>query len=215
MLITQSEAARILGISREAVRKMKHEPFYDFSGKKDMIDTSHPSWISKLSAPKNTFKNKAISDGAIKHDRIKKAFDNPESEDDEDQPKHYIPPQMTDEVKDLTQRAAIAEMEKTIFDAKIKEEKSKQEEIKTLELKRDLAPMYLVKHFFSFAENMIQRAYRRYNELSPELEALYLAGKREQAVKFLLREQESITKDAVDKLTKAIKEEGYRVESLD
>ena len=131
-------------------------------------------------------------------------------EQEEEKPTgHYTPPEITPEVRDLTQRAAIAEMEKTIFDAKIKEEKSKQEEIKTLELKRDLAPMYLVKHFYSFAENMIQRAYRRYGELSPELEALYLAGKREQAVKFLLREQETITRDAVDKLIKAIKEEGY------
>ncbi len=214
MLITKAEAARILGISEPAIQKWKDKSFFTHSGAKIMIDTDNPEWINELNKPRRLQKNKSISDGAIKHDRIKNAFNNSDDEDEE-RPRHYVPPVMSDEVKDLTQRAAIAEMEKTIFESKIKEEKSKQEEIKTLELKRDLAPMYLVKHFFSFAENLIQRAYRRYNELSPELEALYLAGKREQAVKFLLREQESITKDAVDKLIKAIKEEGYRVESLD
>ena len=62
---------------------------------------------------------------------------------------------------------------------------------------------------------MIQRSYRRFQEISPELEALYLGGKREDAVKFLLREQESITRDAVDKLKKSIKEEGYDLENIE
>ena len=79
----------------------------------------------------------------------------------------------------------------------------------------DAAGAEKVKHFFSFAENMIQRSYRRYQEISPELEALYLGGKREDAVKFLLREQESITRDAVDKLKKSIKEEGYDLENIE
>ena len=130
--------------------------------------------------------------------------------------KKNIPiPEGDAEIMELNRRAAIASLESEIFNAKIKEEKSKQEEIKTLEIKRDLAPMYLVKHFFSFAENMIQRSYRRFQEISPELEALYLGGKREDAVKFLLREQESITRDAVDKLKKSIKEEGYDLENIE
>ena len=160
MLITKAEAARILGISEPAIQKWKDKSFFVHSGTKIMIDTNNPDWINELNKPRQHSKNKSISDGAIKHDRIKKAFDTPEEDEDEERPKHYVPPVMSDEVKDLTQRAAIAEMQKTIFDAKIKEEKSKQEEIKTLELKRDLAPMYLVLNFFSFAENLIQRAYR-------------------------------------------------------
>jgi len=342
MLITKSEAARQLGIKKQAVHQWKDEPFFVDTGTKIMIDSNHPAWIAKLNAPKNTAVNKSISKGKLKHEKIKRAFDEPEeievssqlkskeggrffrgalrqsilqrdnfrcvlcgktpddgvrleidhivefedggkttydngqtvcsecnkgkhqqkkiSDSDEyisqlefarrvgahrntiadaitkgiidnDQTTgninyttevikwyeskggsgHYIPPEQTPEIQELTRQAAIAEMQDTIFAAKIKEEKSKQEEIKTLELKRDLAPMYLVKHFFTFAENMIQRAYRRYGELSPELEALYLAGKREQAIKFLLREQETITKDAVDRLIKAIKDEGYEI----
>ena len=116
---------------------------------------------------------------------------------------------------ELNRRAAIASLESEIYNAKIKEEKSKQEEIRTLEIKKELAPMYLVKYFFSFAENMLQRSYRRFQEISPELEALYLGGKREDAVKFLVREQESITREAVDKLKKSIKEEGYDMENIE
>ena len=40
-------------------------------------------------------------------------------------------------------------------------------------------------------------------------------NKREDAVKFLLREQESITRDAVDKLKKSMKEEGYDLENIE
>jgi len=219
MLITKSEAARQLGISRAAVNKWKGEQFFVDSGSKIMIDANHPAWISKLNAPRNTKKNKSLSKGAIKGAKIRAALQ-PEEEEEETAEKkqtgksreYYTPPEQTPEVAELTRQAAIAEMQDTIYAAKIKEEKSKQEEIKTLELKKELGPMHLIKYFFSFAENMIQRSYRRFGELSPELEAFYLDGEPDQAVKLLLKEQEVITRDAVEKLIKSLKEEGYEVE---
>ena len=188
-------------ISRETIYKWQREipqPAFFVPGKKVKVDVSHPDWLRRVSDPKKTINRKKISEG------------HKQEGDDELSPPH-IPSGSSPQTYELEEQARIAALNDTIFAAKIREEKSKQEEIKTLELKKDLAPMYLIKHFFSFAENLIQRTYRRYSEISPELEALYLAGKPEQAIKLLLREQESINQDSVRALKKAIEEEGYKV----
>lgn len=112
---------------------------------------------------------------------------------------------------DLIRRANLAELHNQIFSSKIKEEKAKQEEIKTLELKRDLAPVDLVRHFFSFAESLIQRIYRKPNEIEPQLAALFLAKENKKATLLMVRELESLIVDAQKDLIKAIKDEGFRV----
>lgn len=112
---------------------------------------------------------------------------------------------------ELAEQAKIADLKNIIYSAKIKEEKAEQECLRTQVQKKELAPIYLLKHFFSFAENIIQRSYRRFEEISPELEALYLAGKSQEAVKLLKREQEAVSTGAVSDLQKAIKEEEYSI----
>ena len=227
-LITKAEASRILGISEVAIHHWQNKnPRPDFFMEDEngnlKIDTDKESWKAKLNGARKTGHAKKTLDGMNKKRELKKIVssvvdgveDDGEVETEKREKKNIPIPEGDAEIMELNRRAAIASLESEIFNAKIKEEKSKQEEIKTLEIKRDLAPMYLVKHFFSFAENMIQRSYRRFQEISPELEALYLGGKREDAVKFLLREQESITRDAVDKLKKSIKEEGYDMENIE
>jgi len=118
------------------------------------------------------------------------------------------------EVDDLIRRANLAELHNQIFSSKIKEEKAKQEEIKTLELKRDLAPVDLVRHFFSFAESLIQRIYRKPNEIEPQLAALFLAKENKKATLLMVRELESLIVDAQKDLIKAIKDEGFRVKGV-
>jgi len=117
---------------------------------------------------------------------------------------------VTPEILDLEERARIAALNDTIYAAKIKEEKSKQEEIKTSELKKDLAPTYLIKHFFTFAENMIQLVYTRPHEIMPEIKALILAGHDKQAEEKFIRELEGIVVQCQKDLVVAIKDEGYR-----
>lgn len=112
---------------------------------------------------------------------------------------------------DLIRRATLAELHNQIFTSKIKEEKAKQEEIKTLEIKKDLAPIDLVRHFFSFAESLIQRIYRKPNEIEPQLAALFLAKENKKATMMLVRELESLIVDAQKDLIMAIKEEGFKV----
>jgi len=227
-LITKAEASRILGISEVAIHHwQKKNPRPDFFVEDEngnlRIDTDKESWKAKLNGERKTRHAKKTSDGMMRKRELKKIIssavngveDDGEIETEKRERKNIPIPEGDPEIMELNRRAAIASLESEIYNAKIKEEKSKQEEIRTLEIKKELAPMYLVKYFFSFAENMLQRSYRRFQEISPELEALYLGGKREDAVKFLVREQESITREAVDKLKKSIKEEGYDMENIE
>jgi hypothetical protein len=115
---------------------------------------------------------------------------------------------------DMIRKARLAELHNQIFSSKIKEEKAKQEEIKTLELKRDLAPVDLVRHFFSFAESLIQRIYRKPNEIEPQLAALFLAKENKKATLLMVRELESLVIDAQKDLIKAIKDEGFRIKGV-
>lgn len=179
-----------------------------------MIEDSHPDWINKLNAPKNTNKNKSISRGAIKKEIMKKAIA-PKPDDIESEHKKpvqmYSAPEPTPEIQELTRQAAIAEMEDVIFAAEIKKQKAEQEKLKTLEQKKDLANIDLMIHFFSFIENIIQRWYRRPHELSPQLSALYLAGEEKKAEQLLLKELEGIVKDTQKDLIKALEEEGLKI----
>jgi hypothetical protein len=77
-------------------------------------------------------------------------------------------------------------------------------------MKKEVAPVSLMKHFFSFLENFIQRIYRRQHEISPQIEAFYLGGERKQAVQLSIRELEGIVKDVMNELLKAMKKEGYQ-----
>jgi len=111
----------------------------------------------------------------------------------------------------LSDEAEQARLENIIYNSHIKKEKAYQEKIKTMELKKDLAPIDLVKHFFSFSENLIQRLYRRPHEISPQLESLYIGKEPKKAVQLIIRELESIVQESQKELKQAIKEEGYKL----
>lgn len=69
----------------------------------------------------------------------------------------------------------------------------------------------MVKHYFSFAENLIQRLYRRPHEILPELKAFFLADEDQKAEKLIIRELVTIVEDSKQELLKAIEEEGFKV----
>lgn len=215
-IISIAEGARRLGIKKQSLHQRLDEPFFVEINGMRKIDDEHPSWKIAMTLPSNSRKNVKIKKGNDKHEKLKNAFSDvtDDSLSEEKKPRHIQPPAMTPEIEELTRLAAIADMQDTIYATKIKEEKSKQEEIKTLELKKDLAPMYLLKHFYGFAENMIHRSYRRFHEISPELNALYLAGKIKEAEQLLIREQETIVRESQAELVKAIKEEGFSEPTL-
>lgn len=112
---------------------------------------------------------------------------------------------------DITAQARDAQHRSLIASAKIKEERAKQEEIRTAEIKKELAPISLVKYYFSFSENLLQRLYRRPHEIEPQLEALFLAHEGKKATQLIVRELESIVVQCKQELEKAISDEGYRV----
>lgn len=112
---------------------------------------------------------------------------------------------------DIIAEANEAKHRALIASTRIKEERAKQEEIKTAEIKKELAPISLVKYYFSFSENLLQRLYRRPHEIEPQLEALYMAHEGKKATQLIVRELESIVVQCKQELEKAIGEEGYRV----
>ncbi len=114
-----------------------------------------------------------------------------------------VEPCSTDEEQQIKYRSLVAS-------TRIKEERAKQEEIKTAEIKKELAPISLVKYYFSFSENMLQRIYRRPHEIEPQLEALFIAREGKKATQLLVRELESIIVQCQQELIKAIEDEGYK-----
>lgn len=219
-IISIAEGARRLGITKQSLHQREGEPYFVEINGKRKIDDTHPEWLLRVQSPVKRMKNAKIKRGNDKYEKLKNIQRGVEIENtDEDYEvkkphAHYQPPEITPEIDDLTRQAAIAEMHDTIYAAKIKEEKAKQEEIKTAELKKDLAPMYLIKYFFSFGENMIHRSFRINHEIIPELNALFLSGKLQEAEQLLNERQETIVLESQAELIKAMKEEGYNTDSL-
>ena len=232
MLITKSEAARQLNISRQAVEKLEKKiprpSYFVDTENKVMIDTSSEDWQQRLKQ-KDTkgIKQKHINDKVshvkkFKADLKKSVFDSDGEdgeEEDERPPKSAKIPEIpasaqSPELEELQRRAAIAAMEDIIFAAGIKREKEMQEKLKTLEIKKDLANVDLMIHFFSFIENIIQRWYRRPHEIGPKLKAFYLGGQDREAEQLMLRELESIVKDTQKDLLKALEEEGIKFKGM-
>jgi hypothetical protein len=209
MLITKSEAGRQIGVTKQYMQNLENANprpafFVEDESGRVRIDTDHPDWKIKesqkgLNASVNKIKSESQrikkSKGAVRPSSAKSSEPVPRTASD----------------IDLDEQVRLAGIYGVIATSKIKQERAIQEEIKTAEIKKELAPIGLVKHFFSFAESMIQRGYRRYEEISPELEALYRAGKSKEAVKLLLREQETINADAVAQLKKSMIEEGFKI----
>ena len=114
------------------------------------------------------------------------------------------------EPEDVIAEANEAKHRALIASTKIKEERAKQEEIKTAEIKKELAPIDMLVYYFSFIENILQRLYTAPHELTPQLSALYMAGENKKAEQLLLRKLEGIVKDVHGDLLKTIKSDGYK-----
>ena len=114
------------------------------------------------------------------------------------------------EGEELDRKFVESKMKKEIYIAAINREKANQEKMRTLEMKRELAPIDLMKYFFSFAEDMIQRLYRRPHEISPQLAALYIAHEEKKAEQLLVREIEGIIVETKEMLLQNMEEEGFR-----
>jgi len=231
MLITKAEAARRLNITRQAIEKLENRiprpAYFVDTENKTMIDSAHEDWIQRVrqrdtKGIKQAGLNEKVSAAKkLKADLKKSVFDSEVDNDAEedvavkgakipDIPASASSPEM----EELQRRAAIAAMEDIIFAAGIKREKEMQEKLKTAEIKKDLANVDLLIHFFSFIETIIQRWYRRPHEIAPKLKAFYLGGQDKEAEQLLLREMESIIKDTQKDLLSALEEEGIKFKGI-
>lgn len=229
MLITKAEAARRLNISRQAVEKLeKKEPqpayFVNTSGKV-FIDASHEDWLQRVKQSETKGIKQHITNEKVSHakqiraDIKKSVFSNSDNDEDDIKQGRGKVPEIPESVKspeleELQRQAAIAAMEDIIFGAGIKREKEMQEKLKTAEIKKDLANIDLLIHFFSFIENIIQRWYRRPHEIGPKLKELYLGGKDSEAEQLIMRELESIVKETQKELLNALNEEGIKFKGV-
>ena len=232
MLITKAEAARRLNITRQAIEKLENRiprpAYFVDTDNKVMIDSAHEDWIQRVKQKdtkgiRQAGLNEKVSQAKkFKADLKKSVFDNGDSDEEiEESPQQKgssvpdIPENVRNpELEELQRRAAIAAMEDIIFAAGIKREKEMQEKLKTLEIKKDLANVDLMIHFFSFIENIIQRWYRRPHEIGPKLKAFYLGNQDREAEQLMLRELESIVKDTQKDLLKTLEEEGIKFKGM-
>ena len=211
--ISKAQAARMAGVSRAAVQRWENRDprpeFFVDAGGKVKIDTQHPSWADHLNfiKLKNSDNITPLKNNTTNENKKKKE-DFLMPEEDEDIPS---PNPMSPEMFELIERAGVAKYNDIIYSAKIKEEKALQEKIKTAQIKKELAPVELILHFFSFSENLIQRLYTRPHEISPKLSELYLSGQNKQAEQLILREIEGIVKQTTEDLLKAIDDEEYKI----
>jgi hypothetical protein len=232
-MITQSQAARLVGVSRQAINLIaKEDPLPEFfvkneKGKLD-IDETHPAWIARAQKIKtrSTVKTPLDNIGAKVTQAIKKAEQKakggeiltlvpPVKSNDRQMavrgPDSKDAPDMSSKIDKMYEGAQVAEFQKRINQGIIIAEKAKQEQIKTLEKKRELGPIDIIKHFFSFAESMIQKIFRRPHEIMPDLAALILAGEQKKAEQKIIREMEGIVKETVKELRDELKKEGFRI----
>ena len=230
MLITKSEAARRLGVTKQALQQWENRDprpgYFVDTDNKVMVDTSSEDWIQRIKQSEtkgikqNLINEKVSQAKKFKADLKKSVFDDGDEEIEEvPRQKGNSVPDIPEAVRnpeldELQRRAAIAAMEDIIFAAGIKREKEMQEKLKTLEIKKDLANVDLMIHFFSFIENIIQRWYRRPHEIGPKLKAFYLGGQDREAEQLMLRELESIVKDTQKDLLKALEEEGIKFKGM-
>jgi len=238
-IVTQAYAAKMSRMSSQGMYKYIKDKNPAFvvrqEGKPPMIDMGHPEWSQLIEArkkrtdiqPVKKYKKQSLSPKALVK-KLKQAAPvketpiqetqtaDPDPETKQPAPvKTQIPPEMQEnpdfqKSMELALKAEIAVREQEISKAEIAKQKAMQEELKTLEMKRETAPIELVEFFFSFAENMIQRIYRRPHEINADLESLYMAGKKEMAVNKLIREMEAIVKDCQSELIEHMKQEGFK-----
>jgi hypothetical protein len=198
-MITQSEAAKILGVDRNVLRNERIRPnppdYIVNVGGKWMVDDQSESWQHRVA---RRSQGKTLSE--VKISATKRAI----ASATKPSPETGSRPTLALQADEATQKILI-------YEARIKEEKAKQEEIRTLEKKRELAPVALVKYFFSFSENMLQRLYRRPHEIEPQLEALFMAHEGRKATQLMVRELEAIVVQCQQELMKAIEDEGYKL----
>lgn len=91
----------------------------------------------------------------------------------------------------------------TIASAKIKGERAKQEEIKTLERCRSLAPVRLISYFDGFCDDL-RGNIDTLRALEGELSTLFTSGRSQQARQLIIRELEAIVVQCRDRLVVAI-----------
>ena len=163
----------------------------------------------RKSALKNAEKKKALEKTAGKKTekkKVKKKIKNKSIKKTETE----IEPESA-EVQKLLQIVQVESIKGALASSKIKQEKAKQEEIKTLALKKDLAPFYLMKHFFSFSEKILQKIYQKPHDIEPQIESLFLAREPKKATQLIIRELESIIVDVQKELIEEMKAEGYKI----
>jgi hypothetical protein len=81
-----------------------------------------------------------------------------------------------------------AREDKAVADAKIKQFKAEQEEIKTKTMIGEYVDVGLMRYYFSFFQRGISDSFAAVKKISPDLKRLYAAGKDKEAEKVFLTE---------------------------
>jgi len=220
-LITQSEAARKLKVSRQAISPMlKKKPLPSFfildSYGRYAIETNNAEWKSLVlqhKAENKSAQNKQYTTIKNKLKKVKKGKKSDKQDSPADKPDDKKNDKAVD-VDELTLQTAIAQKKKMIHQARLMDERANQAEIKTLVMRKELAPLDMVKHYYSFGENLIRRIYGRVYEISPDIKSLYYANQDAVAVEKIRRELKAIITSSYDEMLTDMEKEKIATKKL-
>jgi len=209
-LITQSEGARKLKVSRQAISLMiqkKPRPSFfvlDSYGRY-AIETNNAEWksfVMQHKAENKSAQNKQYTTIKNKLKKVKKAKQEAPAEK---QTNKHDGKEI--DVDELTLQTAIAQKKKMIHQARLMDERANQAEIKTLEMRKEVAPVNMIKHYYTFGNSLIRRIYGRVYEISGDVKALYLANEDRLAVEKTRRELQEIIIESYQEMLADIEKE--------
>jgi hypothetical protein len=217
MLISRSEAARQLGLSKQRIDQLlDKKPYPSFLIKdvrgKYKVETNNPEWKSLVMQHKvenKSAQNKQYTTIKNKLKKVKKEKKSDKRDAPADKPDGKVV-----DVDELTLQTAIAQKKKMIHQARLMDERANQAEIKTLVMRKELAPLDMVKHYYSFGENLIRRIYGRVYEISPDIKSLYYANQDAIAVEKIRRELKAIITNSYDEMLADMEKEKIATKKL-
>jgi hypothetical protein len=212
-LITQSEAARIIGVSRQDINILLHKkpmpPFFVLNEDgKYGVYTKNAEWKSLVMEHKVENKSAQNKQYTTIKNKLKKIKKKKVDTQNEKQKKE------SGDIDELTLQTAIAQKKKMIHQARLMDERANQAEMKTLVMRKELAPIDMVKHYFSFGENLIRRIYGRVYEISPDIKSLYYANQDDIAVEKMRRELQSIITNSYNEMLADMEKEKITTKKL-
>ena len=113
--------------------------------------------------------------------------------------------------KGLTKEALKAYSKKIVYEAKISEEKSLQEQLKTKDLYREYVPVSILSVYFKLIEKIAQDTYIKIHSIMPECTAYAKQNDAQGLEKLIQNEIKNVFEVNIRETLKEINKDGYKI----